>query len=236
MSFWDECNVVLHELIKEGRPINSTAIQARLCQKEKALGVDRIVKKGGDSDNKVNSAIEKTESNITYAESILEKQDDKVLGSYSKEEQPIVQVTQPSCSPNVFEKVCLASDLPIFRFGRSFIVDASIREILISNFERPMTKGNLLVSNKTLIEHIGQPIVPFIKTDSDLLLQPKFSPLLYQNFISNWVALLVSYLACTWSQLRHVYSNYFRFRNLKPRLNSFEKTDAIMISYRKTSI
>ena len=31
-SFWDECNVVLHELIKEGRPINSTAIQARLCQ------------------------------------------------------------------------------------------------------------------------------------------------------------------------------------------------------------
>ena len=72
-SFWDECNVVLHELIKEGKPINSAAIQARLCQKEKALGVDRIIKKDGDSDNKVSSAIEKTESNITYAESILEK-------------------------------------------------------------------------------------------------------------------------------------------------------------------
>ena len=99
--------------------------------------MDRIIKKDGDSDNKVNSAIEKTESNITYAESILEKQDDKVLGSYSKEEQPIVQVTQPSCSPNVFEKVCLASDLPIFRFGRNFILDASIRKILISNFKRP---------------------------------------------------------------------------------------------------
>ena len=83
-----------------------------------------------------------------------------MLGSYSKKEQYIVQVTQPSCSPNVFEKVCLASDLPIFRFGRNFIVDASIREILISNFERPMMKGNLLVSNKTVIEHIGQPIVP----------------------------------------------------------------------------
>ena len=62
--FWDECNVVLHELIKEGKPINSTAIQARLCQKEKAFGVDRIIKKDGDSDNKVNLAIEKTESNI----------------------------------------------------------------------------------------------------------------------------------------------------------------------------
>ena len=82
--FWDECNVVLHELIKEGKPINSAAIQARLCQKEKALGVDRIIKKYGDSDNKVNSAIEKTEPNITYAESVLEKWDNKVFGSYSK--------------------------------------------------------------------------------------------------------------------------------------------------------
>ena len=153
------------------------------------------------------------------------------MESHSKVEQSIIQVIQPSCSPNVIEEVCLASDLPIFRFGRSFIVDASIREILISNFERSMTKGNLLVSNKTVIEHIGQSIVPFIKTDSDLLLQPKFSPLLYQNFISNWVALLVSYLACTWSQLRHVYSNYFRFRNLKARSNSFEKSDANIISY-----
>ena len=51
--FWDECNVVLHELRKEGKPINSTAIQARLCQKEKALGVDRIVKKVGHSDKKL---------------------------------------------------------------------------------------------------------------------------------------------------------------------------------------
>jgi len=62
--------------------------------------VDRIIKKDGDSDNKVNSAIEKTESNITYAESILEKEDDKALGSYSRGEQDIVQVTQPSCSSN----------------------------------------------------------------------------------------------------------------------------------------
>ena len=65
----------------------------------------------------------------------------------------------------------------MIRFGRNFIVDASIGKILISNFERPMTKGNLLVSNKTVIEHIGQSIVPFIKTDSDLLLQTKFFPL-----------------------------------------------------------
>ena len=114
---------------------------------------------------------------------------------------------------------------------RDFIIDASIRKILISNFERPMKKGNLLVSNKVVIEHIGQPITPFIKTDSDLLLQPRLSLLLYLKFMSNWVALLIYYLACIWSPLRHVCSNYFSFRNLKPRLNYFEKIDAIMIYY-----
>ena len=52
--------------------------------------MDGIIKKSGDSDNKVNSVIEKTESNITYAESILEREDDKELGSYSEGEQDIV--------------------------------------------------------------------------------------------------------------------------------------------------
>ena len=107
-----------------------------------------------------------------------------MLGCYLKEEQHIVQVMQPSWSRNVFERVCLASDLPVCRFGRNFIIDASIRNILISNFERPMKKGNLLVSSKIVMEHIGQPIAPFIKTDNDLLLQPKLSLLLYLKFIS----------------------------------------------------
>ena len=120
---------------------------------------------------------------------------DMVLGSHPEAKHNIIHHMQSSCSPNIFEEVCLASNLPIFRFGHNFIVDASIRKILISNFQRPMKKGNLLVSNKIVIEHIGQSIVPFIKTDNDLLLQPKFSPLIYQNFISNWVVLLVSYLA-----------------------------------------
>ena len=98
-----------------------------------------------------------------------------------------------------------------------------------------MKKGNLLVRNKIVTKHIGQYIVPFKETDSDLLLQPKLFPLLYLKFISNWVALLISYLAYTWSQLRHVCSNYFRFRNLKPRLKSFGKTDASIVSYLRTS-
>ena len=86
------------------------------------------------------------------------------------------------------------------------------------------------------MEHIDQPIAPFIKTDNDLLLQPKLSMFLYLKFISSWVALLISYLAYTWSQLRHVCSNYFRFRNLKPRLKSSEQTDASIVSYPMTSV
>ena len=74
-------------------------------------------------------------------EFIEEKEDAKALESHLKVEKSIIQVSQPSCSPSVYEEVCLASDLPIFIFGHSFIVDASIRKILISNFERPMNEG-----------------------------------------------------------------------------------------------
>ena len=35
--------------------------------------------------------------------------------------------------------------------------------------------------------------------------------------------------------MRHVCSNYFRFRNLKPRLKSFGKTDASLVSYLRAS-
>ena len=77
--------------------------------------------------------------------------------------------------------------------------------------------------------------MPFIKTDSDLLLQPKLIPLSHVKSISKWIALLVSYLAYIWSQLRHVYSKYFCFRKIKSRLESFEKTDASIISYPMTS-
>ena len=106
------------------------------------------------------------------AESIEEKEGAKVLGSQLKMEQSIIQITPPSCSPNIFKEVCLASDLPNYRFGRNFIVNGCIRKNIISNFERPMMKGHLLVSNKIVTEHIGQYIVPFKETDGELLLQP----------------------------------------------------------------
>ena len=166
---------------------------------------------------------------------IQEKDDEEALGIHPKEKHDIIHHMQSSCSPNVFVEVCLASDLPMFRFGHNFIIDASIRKIIISNFQTPMKKGNLLVSNKIVTKHISQYIVPYKETDSDLLLRPRLSLLLYLKFISNWVAFLIYYMACIWSPLRHVCSNYFRFRNLKPRLKSSEQTDANIVSYPKTS-
>ena len=50
-----------------------------------------------------------------------------------------------------------------------------------------------------------------------------------------WVALLISYLANIWSRVRHVCSNYFDFRKIKPRLESIEDADASMTIYSKAS-
>ena len=57
-----------------------------------------------------------------------EKDDDKALGSSSKAEQDILQITPPSRSPNIFEEVCLAINLPVFRFGHDLVVDAYIKK------------------------------------------------------------------------------------------------------------
>ena len=135
----------------------------------------------------------KKPNQIIYVTNLFKKK--KMPMRWPKVKQAIVHIAQPLCSPDIFEEVCLASDLPIFLFGRNFIVDTSIRKILISNLDRPMKKGNLFVNNKIIAKYISQHIVPFIETDNDLLLQPKLSPLLYLKLISEWVALLVSYLA-----------------------------------------
>lgn len=156
-----------------------------------------------------------------------DKDEDKTLESHSKLEQTIVQFTQPSCSSNVYVEVCVGSNLSIFRFGHNFIVDASIRKILITNLERPMNKDNLLVSNTIITKHIGQRIVPFRETGSKLLLQQKCFSLFYLKFIYTWIAFLVSYLAFIWSQVRHICYNSFVFRKIKPRFNYLTKHIAV---------
>jgi hypothetical protein len=87
---------------------------AESIKEKEVLLITGTNEKNNDSDNKCNSVIEKAESNSTSAEFIMLKEDDKALGSHPKVKQAIVHITQPSCSPNIFEEVCLASDLPIF--------------------------------------------------------------------------------------------------------------------------
>jgi hypothetical protein len=66
-------------------------------------------------------------------------------------EQGIVRVIQLSRSSNFFKEVHPANNLLIFRLDQNYIVDASISKILIRNFERPIMRGNLFVSNKLLL-------------------------------------------------------------------------------------
>jgi hypothetical protein len=163
-----------------------------------------------------------------------EKEEDKALEDYSEAEQSTVPITQLVHSPNVFKEVHLANNLLVFRFGQNFIVDASISKFLIS-YERPIKRDDLFVRKIIVTEHIGQHVVPFRKTGSDKLLQPKFSLLYHVRFIYTWVALLTSYLAYIWSQVRHVCYNYFDFRELKPNIESCDKADDSIIVYSKTS-
>src|ERR1041385_1430324 len=50
-----------------------------------------------------------------------------------------------------------------------------------------------------------------------------------------WLTLFISYLACIWSRLRHIFYYSFDFRNIKPRFEFSEKTDGSIISYSKSS-
>ena len=98
-----------------------------------------------------------------------------------------------------------------------------------------MKKDNLHVSNTIITKHIGQHIVLLRETGSDLLLKQNLFPLFHLKFMYTWVTLLISYLACIWSRLRHICYNSFDFRNIKPRFEFSEKTDGSIISYSNSS-
>jgi hypothetical protein len=194
----------------------------------RAKGDDHQNQKDTTEQDSVNDEHQELDSGDT--EQNPEKED-VTLESHKKLEHIVIKFIQPSCSSNVNKEVCLASNLSIFRFGHNFIVDPTISKILITNLERPMKKDNLLVSNTIITKQIGQNIVLLRETDSDLLLQQKLFTLFHLNSMSTWVALLISYLACIWSQLRRICYNCFDFRKIKPTYESCEKTDDSIISY-----
>jgi hypothetical protein len=130
-------------------------------------------------------------------------QEEKELESCQNAEQYIVPVTKPPCFSNIFEKVHVTSILAILQSGHRFIINISFSKIHIRNLERPIEKGDLLASNHIITEHIGQYIMPSRETDIANLFQLKFSPLIYSNFISTWVAFVLLCSIHTWSKMRH---------------------------------
>ena len=118
----------------------------------------------------------------------LEKEED-AFENYSEVEQGIVPVVQPSSPSKIFTKVHLADSLLNFRFGQNHIVDAPVSKILI-NFERPIEKSNLFVSNYLVTNHADQHMAPFIEANSDNLSQPKLFSSCRLNFIFIWATFL----------------------------------------------
>jgi hypothetical protein len=165
-----------------------------------------------------------------------EQQQYKALDNHQKGEQDIVPVMQLSRSSNILKEVSLANNLLVFRFGQNYFLHASRSKTFIRNIKRPIMRRKLFViSDKIVANHINQRVVPLRETDSNKLVQPKLSTMFHINSIATWVALLISYLANIWSQVRHVSYNYFGFRNLKPRLLSCNKANANITTYSKSS-
>ena len=57
-------------------------------------------------------------------------------------------------------------------------------------------------------------MVSFIEANSDNLSQPKLFLSCRLNFIFIWTTLFVSCLTNIWSQMRHIFCNYFGYRNM----------------------
>ena len=72
-------------------------------------------------------------------------------------------------------------------------------------------------------------------TPSYNLSQSRLFPFYRLSFIFIWTSLIISYLANIWSEMRHAFCNTFDFRNMKPRYESVEETDGVIIPYSKTS-
>lgn len=76
--------------------------------------------------------------------------------------------------------------------------------------------------NNLVTNYVGQHVVPFVEANSGNLFQPKLSPSYRLSFIFIWTTLIVSCQANIWSQMRHIFCNYFGCRNIKPGSKSFK--------------
>lgn len=100
-----------------------------------------------------------------------------MLESHQESRKDIIQVKQPPCFSNPFQKVQSTSNLPISQSDHKFTINACISDFIVSNSKRSIGYGDLLSGD--ISEHVGQYIMQFREPDSSNLLELKLS----RNFL-----------------------------------------------------
>ena len=97
-------------------------------------------------------------------------------------------------------------------------VDASTSDMIMSNPRRSIEKGNLLASNKTISDSIGQCIMKIRKADNSNILAFKLAPSSLPKIFSKW-------FTC----------GHFGSKSKKPKSKSIVKSDDDIVISSKAS-
>ena len=106
-------------------------------------------------------------------------------GVHQEERHDIIHIKVPRTS-NIFDKICYTSKLFNSQSDHMVSVDASTSDMIMSNPRRSIEKGNLLASNKTISDSIGQCIVKIRKADNSNILAFKLTPSSLPKIFSTW--------------------------------------------------
>jgi hypothetical protein len=99
----------------------------------------------------------------------------------------VIHIKVP-CLSNIFDKMCFTSNLSNSQSDHISLVDASIHNTIMHNVERSIEGDNLLVSNKTSSDCIGQCTMKIRKADDSNIFAFKLSPSLLPKILSTWIA------------------------------------------------
>ncbi|TVT97876.1 hypothetical protein EJB05_56855, partial [Eragrostis curvula] len=98
----------------------------------------------------------------------------------------IIQIKVPRSF--MFDKVCFASNLSNSQSDHIFPINTCISGAILSNSERLIEEGNLLVNNDILSDSVNQCIVKIRKANTSNILAFKFSSSSLPKLLSTWIA------------------------------------------------
>ena len=118
--------------------------------------------------------------------------------------------------------------IPFIKVGSEFVTrdtyNSKVKNLVVHSSDMTHTELHLARNQNTLRY-----------TPSYNLSQSRLLPSYMLSFIFIRATSIISYLANIWSQMRHMFCNTFDFRNMKPRYESVEETDGVIIPYSKPS-